>query len=73
MMVRSSAHRRLGQGVPGAGRLDACLEKIERAADLCGGFATEEAVSRNLTKQGIDLRAWPTSSAASWRWPQIGA
>jgi hypothetical protein len=38
---------------------DACPEKIERAADLCRGltrFATEEAVSRNLTKQGIDLK-----------------
>jgi hypothetical protein len=37
---------------------DASPEKIERAADLCRGltrFATEEAISRNLTKQGIDL------------------
>src|SRR5262249_61342767 len=38
---------------------DASAEKIERAADLCRGltrFATEEAVSRNLTKKGIDLK-----------------
>jgi hypothetical protein len=38
---------------------DASPERIERAADLCRGltrFATEEAVSRNLTKQGIDLK-----------------
>jgi SpoVK/Ycf46/Vps4 family AAA+-type ATPase len=38
---------------------DASSEKIERAADLCRGltrFATEEAISRNLTKQGIDLK-----------------
>jgi SpoVK/Ycf46/Vps4 family AAA+-type ATPase len=38
---------------------DASPEKIERAADLCRGltrFATEEAISRNLTKQGIDLK-----------------
>jgi hypothetical protein len=37
---------------------DASPERIDRAADLCRGltqFATEEAVSRNLTKQGIDL------------------
>src|SRR5262245_49589606 len=38
---------------------DASSDKIERAADLCRGltrFATEEAVARNLTRQGIDLR-----------------
>jgi SpoVK/Ycf46/Vps4 family AAA+-type ATPase len=38
---------------------DASPERIERAADLCRGltrFATEEAASRNLTKQGIDLK-----------------
>jgi SpoVK/Ycf46/Vps4 family AAA+-type ATPase len=38
---------------------DASLEKIERAAELCRGltrFATEEAISRNLTKSGIDLK-----------------
>ncbi len=38
---------------------DASADRIDRAADLCRGltrFATEEAVSRNLTKQGIDLK-----------------
>ncbi len=38
---------------------DAILNRIERAGDLCRGltrFATEEAVSRNLTKKSIDLK-----------------
>jgi hypothetical protein len=38
---------------------DASEERMDQAADLCRGltrFATEEAVSRNLTKKGIDLK-----------------
>ncbi|MCI0742181.1 MAG: AAA family ATPase [Gemmataceae bacterium] len=42
----------------GLDSFDASPDRIERAADLCRGlprFASEEAISRNLTKQGIDF------------------
>ncbi len=49
----------LVKGFRGRDGFDASPERITRATDLCRGltrFATEEAVARNLTKQGIDLR-----------------
>jgi len=38
---------------------DASPDLVDRAVDLCRGltrFATEEAIARNLTRQGIDLK-----------------
>lgn len=49
----------LVKGFRGRDGFDASPERIDRGADLCRGltrFATEEAVSRNLTKRGVDLK-----------------